>query len=220
MSEDFHREWKVGLLLGLLFVTPALAADGTVETSTSLLVQIFMFATLIAGFIHQYVMKKQERTWAEKESKRLEEKAERDAANIAAKVDAAATAASVGVTTQATQVAMTLAANATELAKKVTDTAERLAMKVEAGTDRAVIGSEKAYNEANTVNNKIAQLQEQNVSINKVLLELAAHIKRTEEQAERNAAVAEETLALNKRVDAILEERVRRMDKSKTRRAP
>ena len=220
------KSWLIGFAAGFAIVSLATAAAAIPErpeVGTSLLVQVFMFATLIAGFVHQYVMKKQERAYTEAAAKRIEEKADRDAAALAAKVEAAAREASVGVTTQATQVAMTLAQNATALAQKVTETAERLAVKVEAGTEKAVTGSEKAYTEANTVNNKIAQLQEELLKIGKSLLALHEHVARTEAAAASAAAAAaiaasaaDQTRMLNQKVDEIIQGKINmRMGKRK-----
>ena len=209
-------ERLLGFAAGFLFVSAAIAVgDAPVDRGfdTTLVVQGFMFVTLIAGFIHQYTIKRQERTYTDATAKRIEEKADRDASALAAKVEAAAVNASAVVAAQATQVSFNLTENATKLAEKVVQTAERLALKVEAGTEKAVTGAEKAYTEANTVNEKIKGLQDELLKIGKSLLTLHEHVERTELAASRAATAVDETFALNKKVDAIIEERMRGVKK-------
>lgn len=194
------KRWLQGFGLGALLggSTVAVAAAVAAQTvDTMLLVQIFTFVALIAGFIRQWLSEGRAHKWA----------LDREAI-IAAELKRATEEAKISVTAQANSVAMTLAANATALATKVSDTAERLASKVEAGTERAVNGSERAFTEANSTNIKIKSLQEALLDIGKSLVALHEHVERTETQASRAAAVAEQTRALNDKVDEIIQGKI------------
>jgi len=171
---------------------------------TSIWLSVFTLATVVLNFAYQWFSKGRERRWAQEAAAKLELDSKAAAAALAVKVETAAVAATALVAAQANAVAMTLASNATALAKEVTDTAKALAVKVEQGSDKAVEGSERAYTEANTVNLKIAALQEQNVKINETLVELSGHISGIVGTMQETAAATRQASIINKKVEEIL----------------
>ena len=159
--------------------------------------------TVLAGFALQWFREARAHRWQEAAAEKLAQRTEQTATGLAEKVSAD----TIALTTTSVR------ENAA-LTQKVFESAQRLSDRVTeniAISNEAAQGAKGAFTEANTVNNKIADLQRQLVTI-------AEHVERIGAATLEAEKAAHEEAIFNERIKVAIDEKLRDMN-SPARRA-
>lgn len=169
---------------------------------TTLWVALASLVTSIVGFAGTWFQASRARTWQKEDAEKLAKKLADDTKEMAQKVNADAADLAAKVNQEAAVMAAKVIADAEKIAIKVHESAEKLANKVAENTTvstDAARGAKEAYTEANTINSKIAALQES-------LIKVTTHIEQKSIQEAANAKAMHDEVMFNQRVKVAIEE--------------
>jgi len=172
------------------------------------LIQLGLFVTTVSGFAYTWFREGRTRQWQLADAKAMAEKVNTDAKAMAEKVNADAIALASKNYQEAAAMAAKVIADAKIIADKVHESAQKLADKVAENTTvstDAAKGAKEAYTEANSINSKIANLQEK-------LVKISEHIERTDIAAVLAGKSIQEDALFNRKVKDAIEEHLKTMN--------
>jgi len=199
---------KIACVLALAtFMSGSQAVAASVqvqELDAGLVVQIFMFATLVAGFIAQWFREGRAQKWARDAAKLIADQATAAAEAVALKAANEVLAQAAEGNKTAAALAAKVLTDAKDVADKVLAAAKELAGTVEENTkisSEAANGAKTAFVEANTFNSKLTALHDQVVRISE-------HVERTAVSTAAAEKAAREEAVFNVRVKAAIDEKL------------
>lgn len=172
---------------------------------TNLAVQLGILAAVIVTAVAAWFREGRAHRWSLEAAAKLAEKLREENAALAKKVNDDALALATKQNADAAVVAKDLIADALRISEKVQVAAEKLADTVTINTEistKAAQGAHSAFVEANSQNSKIINMGSLIADLSSQVVEIANHIRRTEEKSLVAEKAAHDECVFNKAVKA------------------